>query len=174
MPDHDVAEVVAGEGVGRAVLVELADPGPEDHRQRQRRPPAGGVHDAGAGEVDRAVAPVQRLAEVREPAAAPHPVAVDRVDDRAHRDLGQEEPGEGDPLGDGADDDVAGRLHEHDLEQEHRQHADVVAVPALQEEAVGADEPGVAVGEDAADSGPRPPRLATGATPPNWKAKPTA
>ena len=79
---------------------------------------------------------VQRRAEVGEPAAAPHPHAVDRVDDRAHRDLGEEEAGERDPLGDGADDDVAGRLHEHDLEQEQRHHADVVGRAALQEEAV--------------------------------------
>ena len=59
--DHDVAEVVAGDRVRRAVLVELPDAGPEDHRQRERRPAAGGVHDAGAGEVDRAVAEVQGL-----------------------------------------------------------------------------------------------------------------
>ena len=59
-----------------------------------------------------------------------------------------EEPGEADALGDGADDDVAGGLHEHDLEQEERQHADVVGVPRLQEEPVQADDARAAVAED--------------------------
>ena len=42
------------------------------------------VHDAGAGEVDRAVAEAEVLAELREPAAAPDPVAVDGVGEHAH------------------------------------------------------------------------------------------
>jgi hypothetical protein len=40
------------------------------------------------------------------------------------------------------------RFHEHDLEQEHGQHADVVGAVALEEEPPEADQPGVAVGED--------------------------
>ena len=116
-----------GNRVRRPVLVELPDARPEHHRERERRPASGRVDDPGSGEVDRAVPEVHaRRAELREPAAAPHPHAVDRVDDRAHRDLGEEEAGERDPLGDRADDDVAGRLHEHDLEQEQHHHADVV------------------------------------------------
>ena len=98
-----------GIAFGDAVLAELPDARPEEHRERERRPTAGGVHDTRTGEVDRAVAEVQRRAEVREPAAAPHPHAVDRVDDRAHRDLGEDERGERDPLRDRADDDVARR-----------------------------------------------------------------
>lgn len=103
---------------------------------------------SGAREVDGAVAEVERLAEVREPTAAPHPHAEDRVDDRRHRDLGEDERGEGDAFGDRADEDVAGRLHEDDLEQEERHHADVVRAACLQEEAVRADDAGVAVPED--------------------------
>ena len=44
-----------GIAFGAAVLVELADAGPEHHRERERGPAAGGVHDARTGEVDRAV-----------------------------------------------------------------------------------------------------------------------
>ncbi len=144
---------MAGDGVRRLVPVELADARAEDDRQGERREATGGVHDARAGEVDGAVPPAEAVTELGEEAAAPHPVAVDRVDDRAHRDLGEEERGERDPLGDGADDDVAGRLHEHDLEQEEGEHTDVVAVAALQEEPVEPDEPRVAVREDAAQGG---------------------
>ena len=146
--DDDVAEVVPGERPDRPVLSVLADARSEQHRQRECGPATGRMHDPGPGEVDRAVAEVERLAEVREPTTTPHPVAVDRVDDRPHRDLGEEEAREADPLGDRADDDVAGGLHEHDLEQEEREHADVVAVPRLQEEPVQADDAGVAVTED--------------------------
>ena len=86
----------------------------------------------------------------------------------------QMKPAKRDALGDGADDDVAGGLHEHDLEQEERHHADVVGVPGLQEEAVQADDAGVAVAEDRRSAATYRRCCAIGATPPNWNAKPTA
>ena len=107
------------------------------------------MHDPRPGEVDRAVPEVQRRAEVGQPPAAPHPHSVDRVDDRTQRDLREEEPGERNPLCNSADDDVAGRLHEHDLEQEEHHHADVVGTAALQEEAVRPDDSGTAVTDEA-------------------------
>ena len=120
------------------------------------------MDDSGSGEVHRPVPELERPGpEVRKPTATPHPVAVDRIDDRAHRDLGEDESGEADAFRDRSDDDVAGRLHEHDLEQEERQHSDVVGVAGLQEEPVRSDHAGVAVTEDriqrsgAADVGDR-------------------
>ena len=128
--------------VRRTVLVELADARTQGHSQGERRPSAGGMDDARPGEVDRTMTEVQRRAEVREPPATPQPHAVDGVDDGAHR-------GERDPFRDGADDDVAGGLHEDDLEQEQHHHADVVAAVALEQEPVQADDSGAAVTEDA-------------------------
>jgi hypothetical protein len=97
------------------------------------------------------VAPADRIAQLGQPTAAPHPHPVHGVDESAQGDLGHQEAGEADPLGDGADDDVGGGLHEHDLEQEERQHADVIGVAALQEEPVQADDPGRAVPEDSVE-----------------------
>ena len=174
--DHDVAEVVPGERpdacrpfgtcrcAARAASPARARPSRRSRapRRTRRSRPRRGRGPATVPSCD-------------EPAAAPHPVAVDRVDDRAHRDLGEDEAGEADALGDRADDDVAGGLHEHDLEQEEREHADVVAVPGLQEEAVQADHAGVAVAEDAKSAATcRRGSRRSGAMPPNWNAKPTA
>ena len=113
--------------------------GPRSIASASADPTAGGVDDTGTGEVDRAVAEVQALTQVREPTAAPHPHAEHGVDQRAHADLGEDERGERDPLGDRADDDVARGLHEDDLEQEEHHDADVVAAAGLQEEAVRAE-----------------------------------
>src|SRR6185369_14643614 len=114
---------------------------------RERGPTAGAVHHSRSGEVDRAVPEVQRRAQVRHPATAPYPHAVARVDDRAHRDLGEEEPRERDPFRDRADDDVAGGFHEHDLEQEQGYDADVVGPAALDTEAAQPDQTRAAVSE---------------------------
>src|SRR5207244_5121055 len=154
--NHDVTEIVSRKGSWGAVPSVLADSRSENHRERERGPTTGGMNDSRAGEVDRAVPEMEidskvlqqsAVAEMRQEASAPHPVAVDRIDDCAHRNLGQEEPGEADALGDRADDDVARRLHEHDLEQEERDNADVVGVAGLQEEAVGSDDSRRTVGE---------------------------
>src|SRR2546428_11403212 len=98
------------DGVGRAVFIELAYPWPQQHGEGQRDPTARAVHDAGAGEVHSAVTQVPAVADLGEPAAAPEPVAIDRVNDGAKEKLGCDKRLEVDPLCDGADDDVAGRL----------------------------------------------------------------
>ena len=74
-------DVVARDRVGRAVLVVLADPRPEDDRAGQGAPAADRVDDARAGEVGVARAQADR-AELAQPAAAPRPVGEDRVEDR--------------------------------------------------------------------------------------------
>ena len=98
------------------------------------------MHHARSREVDGPVPQVEGLAQVSQPSASPHPVAEDRVDQAAQRELGGDQAGEADPLRDGTDDDVAGRLHEHDLEHEQGDRPDVVGPPALEEESPGPDE----------------------------------
>src|SRR5205085_11421138 len=98
-----------------------------------------------AREVDSTMAEVQRLPEMCHPSAAPDPHSVDRIDDRAHGHLSEEEAGERDAFGDGADDDVAGRLHEYHLEQDQNPYADVVASAALEEEAMRPKKAGASV-----------------------------
>src|SRR6267378_6844977 len=77
-------DVVAGDRVGGAVLVVLADARAQHHRARQRGHATDHVDDGRAGEVDVAVAEAEVLAQLGEPAAAPHPVGEQRV--REHRD----------------------------------------------------------------------------------------
>src|SRR5213592_1589351 len=89
------------------------------------------------------MAEVKGLTEMREPPAAPHPIPEDGIDEGSDRELRNDQTGERDPLGDGADDDVPRGLHEHDLEQEQRQHADVVGAAGLEQEASPSDQTAV-------------------------------
>src|SRR5207244_2323633 len=85
-------------------------------------------HRGDAGEDHRAVTQVPAVADLRQPAAAPEPVAIDGVDDGAKEKLGYYKRLEVDPLRDGADDDVARGLHEDDLEEEEGQSSYVIGV----------------------------------------------
>ena len=71
--DDDVAEVVPGERPDRPVLSVLADAGSEQHRQREGGPAAGRMHDAGPGEVDRAVTEVRATARGARASRRPTP-----------------------------------------------------------------------------------------------------
>ena len=55
--------------------------------------------------------------ELRQPAATPDPAAEDGIENRAHEHLAQQKRPERDALADGADNDVAGGLHENDFKQ---------------------------------------------------------
>ena len=98
------------------------------------------VHHGGTGEVDVPVTEAELLAQRGQPAAAPDPVAEQRVDDHRHEEPEDEERRPLPALGHGAGRDRAGGVHEHHLEEEQREHADVVGV-AAQEEALHAEEP---------------------------------
>src|SRR2546426_11358699 len=98
-------------------------------------------------EVDRAVTQTPAVADLGEPAAAPQPVAVDRVEYTAQHELREDERLEVDALRDGADDDVAGGLHEDDFEEEERQRANVIRMARLEEEAVEAQQTPVAAAD---------------------------
>src|SRR5439155_23170139 len=79
-------DVVPRDRVRRAVAVELADPRPDDEGDRERGESTHRVHDARAGEVAVAVAQMEVPAELGEPAAAPRPVAEERVGDRTQEE----------------------------------------------------------------------------------------
>ena len=79
-----------------------------------------------SGEIDVAVAPVHRIAKLRQPAAAPYPASGDRIKKRADEKFAQQKCPEGNAFADGADDDVAGRFHEHHFEQREAVVAHVI------------------------------------------------
>jgi hypothetical protein len=64
----------------------LADRGSDEGRADERADAADHVHDRRSGEVDVPVAEAEVRAERREPAAAPDPVAEDRVDHHRHEE----------------------------------------------------------------------------------------
>ena len=79
------------------------------------------------------------LSKRRQPATAPHPVGEKRVDHHRHEEPEDDERRELPALSHRAGRDRAGGVHEHHLEEEEREHADVVGV-AAQEEALHAEE----------------------------------
>ena len=93
--------------------------------------------------------------QLREPAAAPGPTTGHGVQDGAHEDLAEDESPESDPLTDGADDDIPGRLHEHDLEEREAKTSSIVA-RAAQKKALAAQEAPHAASEEEFVQGWRP------------------
>src|SRR5262249_42483414 len=104
------------EGARLPIGAVFPDPRPEDGSERQGAEAAHAVHHGGPREIDVAVAEAQGRAPLGHPSAAPDPASEDRVEDPAHEELAEQEAAERDALADGADDDVAGGLHEDDLE----------------------------------------------------------
>ena len=137
---HDGQDlVVAQDRVGGTVLVELADPRPQDHRAGQCTPAADRMDDAGAREVD--VAHTQaEAAELAEEAAAPRPRGVHRIEQGRDEQAVDDERLEPEPFGHGPGRDGRRRVHEHELEQEEGDHPDVVG-GATEHEARAAGKP---------------------------------
>ena len=75
--------MVAWKGTGLAVLAELSDTRAEHDGTSQSGHTTGSVNHAGTSEVDVAIAPVQRVPELGEPAATPGPCTEQRVVDGA-------------------------------------------------------------------------------------------
>ena len=116
---HGHRDVVAGQRTRLAVLAELADARTEHDGAGQRGDAADGVHDARAGEVDVAVAPAHRVAQLGQPAAAPGPGAEQRVVDGPAEQAPDHEALPLPPLGHGAGRDGGHGVHErHHVEEE--------------------------------------------------------
>ena len=137
--EHDHRNVMAGDRVGRTVLVELADPRAENDRPGQGRDAAGHVDDRRTGEIDVSVAQAEVRAQVGQPAAAPDPAGVDRVDEHREEEAVDHERGELPAFGHGAGRDRGGRVHEDHLEEEHRQDGHVVGLTGQEEAGVAED-----------------------------------
>ena len=140
VPAERHRDVMARHGHRFTALGVLAEARTEHDRTGERRHAADHVHDRGSGEVDVTVTEAELLAERRQPAAAPHPVGEQRVHHHRHEEPEDDERRELPPLGHRAGRDRAGGVHEHHLEEEEREHADVVGV-AAQEEPLHAEEP---------------------------------
>src|SRR4051812_17901463 len=78
--------------------------------------------------------------KLRQPAGAPHPVGEDWIHEHRHEKAEDNERGELPALGHRASGDRARGIHEHHLEEEQREHSDVVAV-AAEEKSFEAEQP---------------------------------
>ena len=101
---------VAGNRRDLAVRPELAEARAEHEDAGQRRPAADAVHDGRSGEIPETGG--------RQPAAAPDPVAGDRVDECHEQEREHDEREVLDPLRHGAGDDRRRRAGEDELEEE--------------------------------------------------------
>ena len=122
---HHEGDVVPGHGPGVAVLVVLADAGPEEDGPHQGGPAAGAVHDGGTGEV--AEAGVADLQIGQQTVAVPERVDHHRVDQGSHEEAEHQVGGELGPLGHGPRGDGHRGGREYHLEEEERRGAEPIA-----------------------------------------------
>jgi hypothetical protein len=97
--DH-VDDVVRGEDADFSVRAHICRARSQNNGQRHGAETADGVDHGGSGEIDVAVAEIQRRADLREPAAAPGPAAGDGIENRADEKFAEQERPEGDALAD--------------------------------------------------------------------------
>ncbi len=112
-PQKRSAKHCKGQVVGRHRLMAVPAPLSEHDAGHERADPRGDVHDRAAREVERA--PLRA-----DPAAAPHPVAEWRVDERAPEEHEDHVGLELDPLRDRAADERRRDDREHELEHHER------------------------------------------------------
>src|SRR5665648_878641 len=126
-------QVVGEDHARRTVLGELADAWPQHQRPGEGREAAHGVDYSRAGEVEGAMAQTEVAAQCAQPAATPHPVAVDGVHDGGHEEAVHDEGRELPALGHGARGDGGGGVHEHELKEEEAHDRHIVAAPPEKE-----------------------------------------
>ena len=129
-------DIVADDRVRLAVAVVFAEPRPDDDGQRQGGQASDRVHHAGTGEIAIALSQAEVGAERGQPAAAPGPVAEERIDERAQHERRDQERRVLPALGRRAGDDGQRRIHEHHLEQEDHHHGDVIGAALREEKSV--------------------------------------
>ena len=86
MPRTTIGTSWPGMALGEPSLLNLPMRGPRIHGPGQGRDAACHVHDARTGKVDMSIAQAEVHAQVGEPAAAPDPAAIDRVDEDRHEE----------------------------------------------------------------------------------------
>ena len=139
--DKHCGDVVADDRVARSVAVELADARTDDHRHSQCRHSTDRMDNARSGKVAIALSEPHVGAQLREPAAAPGPVAIQRIGKCAHQHRGNRKREKLPPFRGSAGHDGQGRIHEHHLEQEDDHDADVIGVPGEEHAALAEDAP---------------------------------
>ena len=140
VPGDDEHDVVRRERGRLPVLAILAEARTQDDGERHRAEPADGVDDASSRRNPRSRGPGAWSPRAATSSRRPRPSSRTRGTGwRRRKALAEEKRPERDALADRADDDVAGRLHEHDLEQRQDVAAGVVA-GAGQEEPLAAQE----------------------------------
>ena len=144
-------DVVTRDRLRPAVLSILADAGTEHDRTRERGHASHRVHDAGAGEVDVAVAEVRARAELGEPTAAPGPRAEQRVVDRAAEEAPRDEVVPLPAFGHRAGRDRRRRVHERGHVEEVREHRDGRGLARHEQRGLPQEHPVAAADESAAD-----------------------
>jgi hypothetical protein len=75
--DDDIDQIMTGNGTRTAIAGVFAQARPEGGGAHQSDHPAGRVNNGGTGEIHKAVAQAEVLPQLRQPSAAPHPVAKD-------------------------------------------------------------------------------------------------
>ena len=128
----------AGIGCDLAVRRVLAEARPEHQDAGQRRPAADAVHDGRSGEIPEAGR--------RQPAAAPDPVAGDRIDERDQQKREDDEREVLDPFGHRAGHDRRGRSGKDELEEELREERNAGPRDRLVGASVGVTGGGTVVG----------------------------
>lgn len=139
--DQHGGNIVADNGIARSIAIELADAGTDNHGHCQSCYTAHRVHHARSGKVAVAFPKASIDAQLLKPAAAPCPVAVERIGKGAHQDRGNSEGEELPAFGAGARHDGQGRIHEDHLEQEDDHHANIVGAPGEEHTAFAEDAP---------------------------------
>jgi len=135
---------------------------------------ADGVDNGRAGKVDIAMTEIQRGTDLRQPASAPRPATGNRIENRSDEEFTEQERPERDPLADGADNDVAGSLHEHNFEE--RETVAATVIPGPVRKTLASDKTPLAAAHQEMVERRVPPRLvgaALMATASNWNAYPT-
>ena len=143
-PENECSEDCHGNIVGRhrvdaAVLVVFADARTQEPPKNQRDDAALQMHHRGAGEVHMPVTQAEIDAQLREPAAAPDPVAEYRIHHRADAAAINHERGKLPALSCATRWDGRRRVHEHHLEQEQAEQPGVISIPGQEKPCVPRD-----------------------------------
>src|SRR5262249_44831083 len=96
-----------------AVGTEFSQTWPQHYRQRHCAEASHCVNHSGSREIDVAMSQVHRVAQLRQPTAAPDPAAEDGIENRADEHLTQQKSAKGNTLANGTHDDISSGFHEH-------------------------------------------------------------
>ena len=124
-----------GMALGVPSFLILTDPGSQHDGPGQGRHAAHHVDHPGTGKIHHAVAQAEIGAQLRQPAAAPDPVAIDGVDDHRNEKAINDKSRELPAFRHGAGGDGGGGVHKHHLKEKQGEDADIIDPGTGQKEA---------------------------------------